>query len=1056
MADIFISYARENKDFVHRLDESLKSRSREAWVDWEGIRPTEEFMQAIYAAIEAADTFVFVLTPDSLASVPCGHEIAHAVAHNKRMVPIVAQDVNADTVPEALAKLNWIFCRDSDDFEKAIDTLISALDTDLKWVHAHTRLLTRAIEWNANGKNNSFVLRGDDLRSAERWLAEAGAQKERRPTTLQTEYIIASRKAAARRQRITLGAVSFGFVVAVVLAVLAFLARQDTERLLVVSDGNRAEEFFAKGETASALVFLARAVEQDPDKHSAVADRLWFAVTERSWPLPISAPMRHDDRVLSASFDRDGHRIVTASQDCTARTWDARSGAALTAALRHPRLVRQALFTPDGSHVLTICFDGIARLWDAASGQPVPRWQIEHDSEINSVAFSPSGKWVATGSKDGSLRVSCLTTGKGKEVHHDKENIHTLFFHPTDDTLLLSVSGQVAKLLRLPTGEALFEMHHTGDINSAQFSPAGDRIVTASSDRTVRIWDVANRSLIGQPIVHDHEVSNAVLSPNGELLATLAGRRLQVWDVARPSAAKYERDYDQGVTCTAFSPDSLVLFNGMKDGTVAALNMLTGEPAGEAIREDGAIVTIEPNRSGDELLIATANGITRVWQSPPRFPISTRFAQSGSVESMNISPKNDRLLLTGSADGRGRLWDLSKPSAAPKQLEHGLAVLCTAFSPDSKYVVTGGTDAKARLWLAASGDLVGQPLTQVGTVVRVLFRPTGNLFATATEDGTAQFWDVASERTVGKPMLHGGKLTSIDFSHDGKRFLTAGSDGKLRIWLSRTGEPVGSPLLATKEITCARFSPKTDLVVAGSRDGTITLWSEAALSKPFRQFVEKAAITDFAFSPDEVFLVGGSEDGTAAIWNVSTGRSVGDLLTHTDAISKVVFSPDSTKIASASEDGVVRVWDAATGRALTEPLRHQEAVRCLAFSQDGRRLFSGSRDGAVNVWDVASNLAPSDRAWLAKFARSIVPARLNRAGRIEFQRVETRQTLHSQEAPSPGPTRALFDWFFAPSVQRKLTPYSKTTLADYLRKGSEENSALSAAEERFFAFGTAR
>src|SRR4030095_5875551 len=89
---------------------------------------------------------------------------------------------------------------------------------------SRTRSVTRAIEWNANAKNNSFVLRGDDLRSAERWLADAGAQQERQPTALQTEYIIASRKAAARRQRITLGAVTFGFVIAIMLAVVAFFA----------------------------------------------------------------------------------------------------------------------------------------------------------------------------------------------------------------------------------------------------------------------------------------------------------------------------------------------------------------------------------------------------------------------------------------------------------------------------------------------------------------------------------------------------------------------------------------------------------------------------------------------------------------------------------------------------------------------------------------------------------------------------------------------------------------------------------------------------------------
>ena len=225
--EVFISYSRKDTDFVRRLDEALKSRGREAWVDWEDIRPTEEWMQAIYAAIDGADTFIFVLTPDSVTSAVCGREIAHAAAHNKRMVPIVARELYAGTAPEALAKLNYIFFRESDDFEKATDTLINALDTDLDWVRAHTRLLTRAIEWENKGKNKSFVLRGDDLRTAEQWLAQASTNKEPKPTALQTEYIIASRKAATRRQQITLGAVTLGFVVAIVLAIVAFFARQE-------------------------------------------------------------------------------------------------------------------------------------------------------------------------------------------------------------------------------------------------------------------------------------------------------------------------------------------------------------------------------------------------------------------------------------------------------------------------------------------------------------------------------------------------------------------------------------------------------------------------------------------------------------------------------------------------------------------------------------------------------------------------------------------------------------------------------------------------------------
>lgn len=107
--DVFISYSRKDQDFVRRLSAELGTRGREAWIDWEGIRPTEEFMQAIFSAIEGADTFVFILTPDSIASKACGLEVAHAAAHNKRMVPIVARDVITESVPDALAKLNWIF-----------------------------------------------------------------------------------------------------------------------------------------------------------------------------------------------------------------------------------------------------------------------------------------------------------------------------------------------------------------------------------------------------------------------------------------------------------------------------------------------------------------------------------------------------------------------------------------------------------------------------------------------------------------------------------------------------------------------------------------------------------------------------------------------------------------------------------------------------------------------------------------------------------------------------------------------------------------------------------
>src|SRR5436309_15657018 len=122
--EVFISYSRKDKEFVRRLDEELKRRNREAWVDWEGIPPGDTWEKTIYGAIEATHTFIFVLTPDSIASEICAKEIAHAAANNKRLVPIVHRDVAADRVPKLLREPNCIFFRDSDDCEKATDMLI--------------------------------------------------------------------------------------------------------------------------------------------------------------------------------------------------------------------------------------------------------------------------------------------------------------------------------------------------------------------------------------------------------------------------------------------------------------------------------------------------------------------------------------------------------------------------------------------------------------------------------------------------------------------------------------------------------------------------------------------------------------------------------------------------------------------------------------------------------------------------------------------------------------------------------------------------------------------
>ena len=207
MAEVFISYARKDKAFVLRLHDALKKIDREVWVDWTGIPPAAKWMNVIKSAIISSDSFIFVISPNSLNSKVCHRELQYAVRHHKRLIPIVMRDIDSDkVVPDKLSELHYLFFRENDDFETSFKELVRAIDTHLDWVRIHTRLLTRSDEWERKGKDMSFLLQGKDLRDAEKWLSQA-MEKKPLPTDLQTQYIQASRAHSEQQKVVALQAV---------------------------------------------------------------------------------------------------------------------------------------------------------------------------------------------------------------------------------------------------------------------------------------------------------------------------------------------------------------------------------------------------------------------------------------------------------------------------------------------------------------------------------------------------------------------------------------------------------------------------------------------------------------------------------------------------------------------------------------------------------------------------------------------------------------------------------------------------------------------------------
>src|SRR5215216_4495147 len=197
MAKLFVSYSRKDSVAARKLIEALSSIEQDVWVDWESIPPAVDWLEQIFRGIEEADAFIFMISPDSIASEVCKVEINRAAQNNKRIIPIVLRDVQPKDAPENIRKLNWTFIREGDNFEEGLAKVKTAIELDLDWLEEHRRLQIRALEWHRK-KDVSLLLRGRDLRNAQH-MFQTYTSKDPIPTDLQRKYIDHSQRAERNR-----------------------------------------------------------------------------------------------------------------------------------------------------------------------------------------------------------------------------------------------------------------------------------------------------------------------------------------------------------------------------------------------------------------------------------------------------------------------------------------------------------------------------------------------------------------------------------------------------------------------------------------------------------------------------------------------------------------------------------------------------------------------------------------------------------------------------------------------------------------------------------------
>jgi WD40 repeat protein len=580
---------------------------------------------------------------------------------------------------------------------------------------------------------------------------------------------------------------------------------------------------------------------------------------------------------------------------------------------------------------------------------------------------------------------------------HDK-TVYSAAFSPDGKRIVTASADKTARLWDAETGKQIGAplVGHEDVVKSAAFSPDGKRIVTASADKTARLWDAETGKQIGAPLAgHDRTVYSAAFSPDGKRIVTASGdHTARLWDAGTGKQIGAPlMGHEADVYSAAFSPDGMRIVTASADKTARLWDAETCKQIGASmVGHEADVWSAAFSPDGKRIVTASADKTARMWDAETGKQISAPLVgHEKSVDSAAFSPDGKRVV-TASLDQTARLWDVEtgKQIGAPL-VGHENRVVSAAFSPDGKHIATASLDETARLWDVETGKQIGAPLVgHENSVVSAAFSPDGKHIATASLDQTARLWDAGTGKQIGAPLVgHGSALVRAAFSPDGKRVVTASLDRTARLWDAGTGKQIGVRMVGHEGwVMSAAFSPDGKRIVTASADKTARMWDAETGKQIGAPLVgHEGWVMSAAFSPDGKRVVTASLDRTARLWHVETGKQIGaPLAGHDRTVYSAAFSPDGKRIVTASSDQTARLWDTETGKQIAAPLVDDYGGNVFAgqvfsatFNADGNRIVTASEDKTAKLWDVFATTQQ-----LVSAAKAVIPRCLTVEQRTTF------------------------------------------------------------------------
>ncbi|MGK7876933.1 MAG: NB-ARC domain-containing protein [Xenococcaceae cyanobacterium] len=567
-------------------------------------------------------------------------------------------------------------------------------------------------------------------------------------------------------------------------------------------------------------------------------------------------------------------------------------------------------FSPDGKFLATGDSNGEVRLWQVAPSQPVLTFQ-GHTSWVFSVAWSPDGQTIASGSYDQTVRLWDVNTGQCLKTLFGDNSVLSVAWSLDGQTIASGSYDQTVKLWDAKMGSCLKTLPgHTNWVFSVAWSPDSQTIASGSNDQTVRLWDVKQGECIKILPGHGNWVRSVAFSPDGQTLASGSyDQTVKLWDTRSGRCLKTLSGHNNWVLSVAWSPDGQTIASGSYDQTVRFWNIRDGQ-------------------------------CWKILQG-----------HSNWVRSVAFSP-DGKTLASGSYDQTVKLWDARSGQCLKTFLGYSNWVLSVGWSPDGKTLASGSQDRTVKLWDVSTGQCLRTLSGHSNIVLSVGWSPDGKTLASGGQDRTVKLWDVSTGQCLRTLSGHSNWVDSVAWSPDGQTIASGSTDQTVRLWNFNSGQCLKILAKHTNAVRAVAWSRDGQILASGSNDRTIRLWDFSTGRCLLSLEGHSNSVFSVVWSPNGQTLVSSGADETIKLWDVKTGECLKTFPEHTNQVLSLAWSPNRQVLASGSTDQTIKLWDIHEGKCLRTFTEHTSQVQSVAFSPDGQILASSSSDETIKLWDV--------------------------------------------------------------------------------------------------------